>query len=197
MKYRIHNLDNIIRAIEEYENTGSTCMDVCGKYDIEKNIFFYYLRKYRMENNASLTNHQLGGGKIRINKKNVANKKISQIVSCGGGNVNSPTINDILNNNIPISSNQKNNEVTKYKEIILPNNTPTQRKVIADAKRIPLEIYEESLRERESEMKEEKKKLRNKKNTQTEEIKKHKEKEIVSMSELNQFRLTRPELGIF
>lgn len=229
MKYKTHNLDNIIEAIEEYENTGSTCMEVCGKYDVEKNTFFYYLKKYRMENNSRLTNHQLGGGKLKINKK-MTNRKTTQILS-NGGNINGsigiqPTINDILNNNILLNNKQNhkmesseinkrtqsrtrehingieskqmlniNEEGTKYKEVIMPTNTPIQRKIIAEAKKIPLEEYEESLRERESEIIEEKKKLKNKKNAPIEDVKKHKEKEIIN--DLNQYRLSRPELGIF
>ena len=228
MKYKTHNLDNIIEAIDEYENTGSTCLEACAKYNIDKNIFFYYLKKYRTENNTKLTNHQLGGGKLKINKK-IINKKTTQISSNGGNITGSmgiqPTINDILNNNILLNKqNQKiessetnkmtqprtrepingieskqmlnvNEEGTKYKEVIMPTNTPIQRKIIAEAKKIPLEEYEESLRERESEIIEEKKKLKNKKNAPIEDVKKHKEKEIIN--DLNVFRLTRPEMGIF
>ena len=47
MKYKKCNLEKMPDAINEYENTKQTYKEICEKYDISINSFFYYLKKSR------------------------------------------------------------------------------------------------------------------------------------------------------
>ena len=66
MKYKYNriNVECITNALNEYENTTITHNEVCLKYGINVNSFFYHLRKHRM-------NKQNGGySNISTNAQN-------------------------------------------------------------------------------------------------------------------------------
>ena len=48
MKYKRCNLEKMPDAINEYNNTKQTHKEICEKYDININSFFYYLKKNRI-----------------------------------------------------------------------------------------------------------------------------------------------------
>ena len=47
MKYKRCNLEKLPDAVYEYETTKQTHKEICQKYDIDINSFFYNLKKSR------------------------------------------------------------------------------------------------------------------------------------------------------
>ena len=52
-KYKKVNVQDIANAISEYENTNYTHNEICLKYGINVNTFFYHLRKHRNQNGGT------------------------------------------------------------------------------------------------------------------------------------------------
>ena len=57
-------------AINEYETTNQSYEDICSKYGINRNAFFYHLRKHRITNQQTLN----GGYSTRIINSNIVSK---------------------------------------------------------------------------------------------------------------------------
>ena len=71
MKIKRINIQTISDAINEYETTNKTYTDVCLKYNINRNAFFYHLRKHRINNQQTLN----GGYSTRNIPNSVTNSQ--------------------------------------------------------------------------------------------------------------------------